>query len=840
MIAYGLVATFATWAALWSMGETTARLLFGVRCQLVSAAARLPLGLAATVCLLETAGYFLPIRVAAWLLVGPIAYGAIRIARSRSPRVDSWDRAIVASSLVALAVGLAPVAIAHRFTAVALTNNDGTYYITAADWLARVPWAVEYPSWDVVPPSSCLLELVLHTWHWRTGTPNLMAAVSTLSGLESTEALAVVTAVLYACVPCAAIGLARPLGVPRGGVREVAVGLVASVAAAPAFLGFQHMTGHLAAYSLFPMATGAIGSCVRHGGFRRAAYTAVVFGAGVAFFADGAAVLVLVTAAAVAAAGRRVVRSLLRALTATTATAAVAPFTLLRAAHAAWNTVQVRLPRAQTVFPQRGWLPRGPLDYLATVTGVDPWPPWPAEWPPNAQTLLIWTGMLAAVPLFVVGTVRIRSRPGVRSFAALVAVAFVVGAVAAGTHYLRGKVLLTAAAFAVPLCGLGAAELLAGGILRRLVAGVYVVAELAALSELMRPSRFKVVDRPAHDALLTELRKLPSGSLIAFDGLGAPADVVLDSQRAHRAALLSGLRPVQPGLDGGFYLPACRDAPRPDPLPARAYALQRTTSETLTRGTTTLAEWNSFRLLAVDLQPHHGFIAAWAPTHGWMAAEHDPDGRVFRWAEWQARGTLHVVGPAPCARLRGEMRVVHGAAVIVMKIFDAPVFNGQIGADWTAFETRSFGDHDPVVVDFAVVEAAPRPPDPAHAVALSRLALEPAWQCGASVRTHEGEGEVSWPIEFDREIELAIIPDAAAPCSSVSVVVDGDRFASVALTLDGGHPTWRYMNTTVESLNGMLVGSTGPHSAVITRKGGKGGRRWSVSGVVVTPGSCPK
>jgi hypothetical protein len=222
VIALGLVVTLVAWAVLWLIGEACARLVFGTRYASIATATRLPLGLAATICFLEAAGYFLPIRIAAWLLVAPAAYGAVLVRRGFYRSGGSLRRVVVASSVLALAVGLMPIAIARRFTAAALTNNDSTYYITAADYLVNVRWAVNYG--DAIPDHLCLIERVLHGWNWRTGTPNLMATVSTLSGVGSPEALSVVTALLFACVPPAVIGIVHNLGVAtrcfRWGVRH--------------------------------------------------------------------------------------------------------------------------------------------------------------------------------------------------------------------------------------------------------------------------------------------------------------------------------------------------------------------------------------------------------------------------------------------------------------------------------------------------------------------------------------------------------------------------------------------------------------------------------------------
>ncbi|HEX3595939.1 MAG TPA: hypothetical protein VHU80_12595 [Polyangiaceae bacterium] len=833
MIAYGLLVTVVGWVSLWCVGETAARLLFGRRAALVTAATRAPLGLAAALCLLEGAGYFLPIRVAVWFVVAAAVLGAALLFRAPR-RVLGRDAALAAVSLGALLFGLVPVIAAGRFTAAALTNNDGTYYITTAEWLQRVAWRAEYPTWEAVPEPQCMTETVLHLWYWRTGTPNLMAAVSALSGLGSPASLAVVTALLFGCVPCAAIGVARGLGAARSGPRELAVGSVAASSAATAFLGFQHMTGHLGVASLFPAACGAAIAVARRGGWRRAVHVAAFFAASVALFADGAAALLVIAGVALVAGRRRLGRAITWTAAAALATAAVAPFTLARAARAAWNTVRYRVPSQRIIFPQRGWLPRSFLDDLSTLTGVDPWPPWPAPSLPSPQTLVEWCGALSGIVLLAAGALELRRRRDELSAIAVLAGSLFVGVVFARVHYLQGKVLLTGAVLAAPLCGVGVARFFP----RRygfLAWGPFAVAHLVALAQLVRPSAFKVVDTAAEDALVPELAKLPRGSLLALDGLGAPADVVLDEHRAERAARLAGLLPMQPGLDGGFYTPVCRDVKRPAVLPDRAYALQRTTSETLTRGAT-LAQWAQFRIVKADLSGD-GFIAAWAPTHGWLGAEHDRDGRVCRWAEWTSQGTLRAVAGAPCARLDGETRVVDGSAALAIRIDDATAFEGNTFADWTSFQTVAFSLLEPLTVSFTVTRASAVPPDAAHALAVSKLTLVPVEQCGIIRREGRRLESASLPVELTEPVELRVAPPLGAACYDVALHVDADGPASLRLTIDGSPPSWHYVERGGTTL-GAGVFRSATEQLIGVLKGGSPPGAVRITGFQATPRSC--
>jgi hypothetical protein len=838
VIAFGVLVTLVAWVVLWLIGEACARLIFGARYASIATATRLPLGLAATICFLETAGYFLSIGIAAWFLIAPAAYGAVLIRRGFHLSRDSLRRVVVAGSLLALAVGLMPLAIAGRFTAAALTNNDGSYYITAADYLANVPWRVNYG--EVIPDHLCLVEGMLHGWNWRTGTPNLMATVSALAGIGSPEALAVVTALLFACVPPAVIGIVHNLGVATRGARGLLVGVIAACSAAPAFVGYQHMTGHLAACSMFPLGCAALLGAVRLGGIRRYMHAALYFGAGIGAFADGSTVLVLIAVAALAANVRRLPRALLRLTLAGAVTGLVVPFTFYRAAWAAKGTLYRASRPSEVLFPQRGWLSRSALDDLATLTGVDPWPPWPGVWPPNTQTLLVWVAGIAGAILLGFGARKLRTGLGEHRVAALISGTVLLAVSLLEVRYLSGKVLLMGAAFALPLAAAGAVTGLDRPRMRFLVP-LFMLGELLALGQLLLPSRWKVVDRPAHDALVPALASLPVGSLIAFDGLGAPADQVLDAQRAHRAALLAQLKPVQPGLDGGFYRPrACATATRPNPMPAVGYALQRTSSENLTRGKQ-LAAWDGFRLLEVDLGNPNGFIAVWAPTHGFMAAEREPSGRVFRWAEWQAKGTLQAIASAPCARLKGELRVVNATAAVAIKVADDLVYSGQLAAEWTGFATRPFDISEPRVVSFAITQATAAPPDQSHAVALSNLSIEPLWRCGTVFRLGSAQQPATLPIEFETGVELSVDPPAAARCSEISVLVVGERGATFRLSIDGGPPGWHYLDSPpITTAVAPIIESARTRRLSLSRAGGSPEQRWQLLDVVLMPRNCPK
>jgi hypothetical protein len=135
----------------------------------------------------------------------------------------------------------------------------------------------------------------------------------------------------------------------------------------------------------------------------------------------------------------------------------------------------------------------------------------------------------------------------------------------------------------------------------------------------------------------------------------------------------------------------------------------------------------------VGLESDHGFVAAWAPTHGWLRVEREPDGRVFRWAESEALGTLHAILMAPCARLRGEVRVVRGSGLASIRVSEERVYTGGVSPEWSSFETLPFSTEGEVVLHFVVMQAEGQAPDAARALAVSRLELEPVSRCGGRV-----------------------------------------------------------------------------------------------------------
>ncbi|HVU05835.1 MAG TPA: hypothetical protein VHE30_29000 [Polyangiaceae bacterium] len=830
MIAVGAAIAFAVLAVSWALGEGFCRLLHGERHASVAPELRPLTGVAVLTLLLELWGYPLPIRVAAFIPLALSIPGFLLLSRR-----DSTLRrrgSILLPTLVGLLLGLAPLVVVGRFTAAAMTNNDATFYLAAADRLADAPWAADLAA----RPDSCLRERLLRGWYWRTGTSNLVAFVSVLARVSGPRAVAVVTALLLALAPAPALSLARALGKPSSRARVAGAGILAGASAAAVFLAYQHLLGQLAAYALFPVAVFAVKSAVARGGARRLVGTAVLLGASVAHFADAAPVLLALSLVA-AVFARRPLRVVARRLAALGGLSlAVAPLTLARAAVAAYRTLTVRTMSSEPMFPQRGWIARIAPDHLVTAFGVDPWPPWPTPWPPTLPAVVAVAGVVAAIFLAVSGVTSAR-RLGILPVFFAVVLGLVAAALLVHTPYVAGKAMLLGAAFLMPVVAAG--TLRASG--AALVAPVVlVVAEACALAQFLVPSRWTVVDTEADDALVPALARLGAGSWVALDGFGAPADAVLDAHRAFRAAQFAGLTPISAGLDGGFYRPRCADPPRPAVLPEHAYALQRVTSETLSRGAE-LERFGPFRVLRADLRDGWDFVATFAPRRGFLRVESEPGVGPFRWSEARSSSVLRVVSRSACARLEGELRTAGPEGLATLSSGEGTLFGGFVTPRWSSFTTVPLDVEDERVLDLRFERTGGGlPPDDAHALAVRRLSLVPDPSCVQILGALPGAAHVALPVRFETELRLHFAPAVGVRCGRLRIGLASAGGAELGVSVDGGAMDFRapVPGDGASIRTDPIVFSRSPGLDLLRRGGGS--PTVAVDSLVVEPAPCPE
>jgi hypothetical protein len=794
---HGLALALVAYLLLAAIGSAPARLLLrgDGRARMLAFAPLL--GLALAMAWLDLLGYFLPMRIVAWT-IPPLAAASASFAflhRRRSPRVMGGLRrdvfTLAMPTLVALVVGAVPLWIAGRLTISALTNDDATYYVAAAEQLHAHAWRVR-----LVSPEVCLSERLVHAWYWRVGVPDLVAVTSTLARVSMPAALGVVTALLHALLPAGALAFfyvafprvssrwratgRRARSTPTLLPSESIAGALVAIAAAPVFLAYQQLLGQLSAFVLFPVACASFALALARRGARPRVLAGVLVGAGLAVFADGGVVMIVAGLAAIAATPAtlraRVSRSIGVALV---AAFAFAP-TVVRAGYALRGTLVHRVAASKPMFPQGGWLPRTVLDDLTTLAGTDPWPPWPAPKPMTVAAAVAWLGALAVVPLVVWALREARATRVSWTIVAALGLGVVAGEAFATTRYLVGKILLMAAAFVVPIAALALVRAIARRRPIALAGVVWSIAAVMAAASLMRPEDFHVIDGPAHDRLVTELGALPAGSFVALDGFGALADDAHDEHRAYRAALLAHLRPIQPGPDGGFYRNWCRDPEPYSPLPARAWALQRTTAETLSRGRP-LAVFGPFVLREVDLATLDGVAGSYAPTLGWLGAERAPDGSVFRWAGVEAYATLRVMQSSSCARLEGELRTVDTYGALELQASGTSIARVALSPVWTPFTTAPFDAGREQALVFRAMLATP-PKDALRAFALRRLTVAHDTSCVAAIRRRDRpDHDPALPEPLEGTLSYSVSPAAGVTCVRVVATITGDATEPLAI-----------------------------------------------------------
>jgi hypothetical protein len=732
------------------------------------------LGLAALLALLDLVVLFVPLRIGAWSVplvsVLSLAWLVRRKKELRPPIGDT------VAGLVGLAMGAVPMLAVRRATVVALTNDDATYYLSAGERLMSFKWH-DFPGEGT--GVHCLSEQLMHLWNWRVGVPNLVATGATVFRVDATVAIPIVTMLLFAMVAHAGIAIALALGSDHRARARGAVGVAVAISAAPAFLAWQHLLGQLLAFSFFPAALAALAFAIESGDRRHYVLSALLVGAGMNGFADAAIPLIagglMVMSLGSAPLGQRVRRGAMVAV----ASMALFPVTTWRAFWAAYGTVAYRAKiETRGLFLQRGWLPRTPLDDFATLVSVDPWPPWPAPLPPTVASAIEIAATLAALALLVSLVIRARHRRGALVCTGLAAAAVLGVMLGVGNRYLRAKLLLLDAAVVVPAI----ASTIGRASTRRweqAAAATWALGGLFACVQLARPEGFHVVDTEQHERFARELSRVPAGSLFVLDGFGAPSDVVHDEHRAFRAAHHAGLVPIQPGLDGGFYKPRCTD-PTLTSVPSDGWALQRTTSETLSRGEI-VSRFGDFALVHASFATPGAVVGAWAPTHGFLRVEREPDGTVFRWAERSSAGVLHVVTATGCGRLTGEVRSVASDGTFTLTTGERVIALGALTPKWTTLRTELLGAVGPVPITLRADIAAP---DESHALALRKVSFEPAPSCATAVaHASEAPREGLLPESLGARREYTFVAAAGVQCAVIAVSVEASNDGGIEVSV---------------------------------------------------------
>ena len=838
LVAVALVALLV--AITWGAGAAASSFLLRGESRALARAAAPLLGLAVLMGWLDLIGYVFPIGRIAWsvplVAVASTAYAIHRLVRSGS-RVR-WASVLDLGlpTIFAAALGLVPIFVAGRLTVSALTNDDAIYYVSAADQLRVLAWHVR-----VEDGAHCLSERLVHAWYWRTGLPNLLSTIVTCTGLSATAALGALTAVVFACIPSGAVAFVLALGAPSTRRVRLVVGFVAPMAASAIFLGFQHLLGQLVSGVLFPFACACAVSAVARGGVRRVLLAATMLGGALTAFADGAALLVLGVVVALFVRGVPIGRRVGRVAYVSLASAVLFAPAVSRALLAVFDTLRFRVAVARPIFVQRGWLDRSPLDDLSTVAGVDPWPPWPSPAPPTIAGIFSWIGAVAAIALVVVAARALpRHRPAMIYGVVLIVAAFAIE-VTSSSRYFIGKSLLTSALFVTPLVALGVARLRRPGLL--VVALPYAIALSLADATMFVPAAFHVVDRPAHDRLVPELAALPRGALVAFDGLGAPTDDAHDEHRAYRAALLSELQPIQPGQDGGFYRPWCREPPPIVSPPPRAWALQRLTSETISRGRE-VARFEPFALLEADLAAPDALVGSFAPTLGWLGAEREPDGTVFRWGARDAVAALRVVGGARCMRLSFEARTISTTGTLSVAIGESSLVKQPLSPTWAPTSSRSSRSFDATreqSLSFVALLDAP-PSDPLHAFALRKVQVEPSPSCLDSlerVGRPTVAGDTALPESLVDARDYVVTGAVGAPCVTARATIEHATAGTLGVRVSGVE-RFVVVETANASITSFPFDPRAVHDLTLLRAPRDvSAPPWTITGLSLEPTTCP-
>ncbi len=834
-LAAGIGICLIALAILWLIGDGVAKLL-GAHEQLPPGGRGL-LGLAVALLFIDALTLFFPVRWTIWSLVPLTAWGAVTSfrrwrARETRPTLASRWRSLappLAALTGAFVAGAWPLLVARRVAVTALSNDDSTFYIDAADHVLRVPWLVQLPE-----PDGCLSNIILHGWHWRMGVPLLVAALSAATRTSSVITMALVPPLLHVFVPVGAWWLMDALEVKRTARTTWIVGLGSALSASAIFVTCQDMTSHQGSLAVFPAAVASMALAARHGGVRRLALAGVLLGLAVLLFADGASVLVLLTFAVALSLWRTPAATARRLAAVWSLGAAFAAPSFVRAALALYGTLAIRFRAPEKVFPTRGWLPRSPVDDVGTLLGIDPWPPWPAPWPLDRLGIASLVGIGGALALLLLAARELRNSPLARSMAACIGLSLLAARISGSGTYILVKALISSSAFVVPCIALGAS--LPRWKLSIVPAVMYAAGLFAALSFLAVPTRFQVIDGILPIEIANMLRQVPRGSVVMLDGFGSPADPVHDTQRIFRAALRQAHVPIRLGQDGGFYTLCPAPGRIEEDLPA--YAVQRVSSETLSTGVER-GRFGLFRLIEARLDRANQFVAAWAPTVGWLPAEKEPDGTVFRWGEHDARGMLRAYTRAPCIRVRGEVRTRVGGGRLAVNLFDLPVASAPLSTSWTPFESLPVST--PLVGQTMLFDARPDDAAPRgdHVFALRRLAIVPDAGCATFRAEDEAGAAVMYPLRLRTTRAFSFEAAPTLHCARVAAMVSHGSGRLGARAGGDVAMTWAAVGPGTTTLRSNVIHLAQPHRLEVARETSADPEDWRIESMQLEDAPCP-
>jgi len=211
-------------------------------------------GLALASCLTTTAILVMPMEIAAWALLAPLALASVALAAlaGRRRRPNGWEIAVPASlGVLGLVLGVLPGLLRGTAGPFSLAITDVWLYIPHSLWLR------DHVSWDGLSAGAeryDLQSVMGHSWaevHGRIGVDAINAAASGLLRTGPDLTVMPLLAALFALVPLSIWAAARALGAGRG--AALAGAIFGLSPAALAMVG-DGALGNLAALVLAPPA----------------------------------------------------------------------------------------------------------------------------------------------------------------------------------------------------------------------------------------------------------------------------------------------------------------------------------------------------------------------------------------------------------------------------------------------------------------------------------------------------------------------------------------------------------------------------------------------------------